>query len=197
MGRAECFNAHIHRQTSVNRRKTSHCHDHRLVCVAATRRLVTSEFRSWRTTSTSTGRVCGWNIIATYVGNAQMLKWRMAVRLALAQGLICALGSRSRGVLKPSKVSPCARKSSILQPKALNMSHHTPYASYEPTRTAANARGDTVQHFCHVFLIPVDPVYIHRIQTRRLLCALWPKRLWPAPAMKKLLSALAMSESWV
>ena len=28
-------------------------------------------------------------------------------------------------------------------------------------------------------------LYIHRIQTRRLLCALWPKRSWPAPAMKK------------
>ena len=86
MGRAECFNAHAHRQTSVNRRKTSHCHDHRLVCVAVTRQLVTSEFRSWRTTSTSTGRVCGWNIIAVYVGNARMLKWRMAVRSASRKG---------------------------------------------------------------------------------------------------------------
>ena len=28
-------------------------------------------------------------------------------------------------------------------------------------------------------------LYIHRIQTRRLLCALWPKRSWPAPAIKK------------
>eukprot|EP00966_Prymnesium_polylepis_P234274 5418898-Prymnesium_polylepis.1 len=32
----------------------------------------------------------------------------------------------------------------------------TPYASYEPIRTAPNTRGDTVQHFCPVFEIPVE-----------------------------------------
>eukprot|EP00966_Prymnesium_polylepis_P020935 481877-Prymnesium_polylepis.1 len=64
------------------------------------------------------------------------------------------------GSVKPSKVSPgvLVSRQSILHPQTLNMSHHIPYASFidEPTRTAPNAHGDTVQYFCNVFLLPVE-----------------------------------------